>query len=140
MIKIIFPTVLALIQNILSDLNDKYHDLLIEPSQSLTALHVQTIYQDYLSYYQKEHSSLKYENFKNTIQEIVQHNSLKDKTYTMGLNQFSDMSNEEFLKLYTMQAEQKCSATAAYSERLSNIAIPDYFDWRDKGKVSPVKN
>ena len=51
--------------------------------------------------------------FLGTIAEIVEHNYNPKKTFTMGINQFSDMTDEEFVEFYNLKAtaEQHCSAT-----------------------------
>ena len=58
----------------------------------------------------------------------------------MGINQYSDMTDLEFSKAFLIQEPQNCSATNVYSKRLSNLEIPDSWDWREYGGVSPVKN
>jgi len=58
----------------------------------------------------------------------------------MGVNQYSDMTDMEFSKAFLIQEKQNCSATNTYSKRLSNLKIPESWDWREYGGVSPVKN
>lgn len=56
----------------------------------------------------------------------------------MGVNKFSDWTWEEFKNTY-LQAEQNCSATYGILEA-EDLSCPWKFDWRKKGKVSPVKD
>ncbi|XP_076847219.1 pro-cathepsin H [Brachyhypopomus gauderio] len=61
-------------------------------------------------------------------------------TFTMGLNQFADMSFEEFKKQYLLTEPQNCSATKGNHVK-GEGPYPDAIDWRKKGHyVSDVKN
>ncbi|MEQ2261491.1 hypothetical protein XENORESO_011103 [Xenotaenia resolanae] len=61
-------------------------------------------------------------------------------SYTMGLNQFSDMTFTEFQKTFLLSEPQNCSATEG-NYLSSNGPHPDSIDWRKKGNyVTPVKN
>ncbi|XP_007479355.1 pro-cathepsin H [Monodelphis domestica] len=78
-------------------------------------------------------------NFLNNKRRIDEHNAGKH-SYTLGLNQFSDMSFDEFKKQYLMSEPQNCSATKGSHVRRVG-PYPDFMDWRKKGNyVSPVKN
>ncbi|KAJ7417608.1 Bloom syndrome protein [Pitangus sulphuratus] len=70
---------------------------------------------------------------------IDEHNA-GNHSYQMGLNQFSDMTAEEFRKMYLWNEPQNCSATKGNFMRSSGPR-PDAIDWRKKGNfVTPVKN
>merc|ERR1712227_504959 len=75
-----------------------------------------------------------HENFK-TIQE---HND-GDHTWTMGVNEFADMTFDEF-RASKLMVGQDCSATATQRHQFDSVELPDGFDWRERGGVSPVKN
>nr|BAM99886.1 cathepsin H [Oplegnathus fasciatus] len=61
-------------------------------------------------------------------------------SFTMGLNQFSDMTFTEFRKSLLWSEPQNCSATKG-NYLGSNGPHPDSIDWRKKGNyVTPVKN
>uniref|UniRef100_A0A8C7RX80 Cathepsin H n=1 Tax=Oncorhynchus mykiss TaxID=8022 RepID=A0A8C7RX80_ONCMY len=69
---------------------------------------------------------------------IHYHNAGKH-TFSMGLNQFSDMSFAEFRKTFLLTEPQNCSATKG-SHISSHGPYPGSVDWREKGNyVSPVK-
>jgi len=63
----------------------------------------------------------------------------------MGLNQYSDMSDKEFFEHYKLMAPQACSAMNEKDNLLAKLFAdfedrPSHVDWREEGKVSPVKN
>lgn len=85
------------------------------------------------------------QNFKASMQRILDHNSL-DSSWTKGLNQFSDLTNEDFMQNKLM-VRQVCSATHnALGSRpqmsaATMAALPTNFDWREvPGVISEVKN
>lgn len=67
------------------------------------------------------------QNFQDTIERIVEHNMNSDKTYTKGINQFSDMTDEEFMahfNLKKLSADQHCSATNQAPYQLKGRSPP----------------
>lgn len=57
----------------------------------------------------------------------------------MGVNEFSDLTWDEFKK-HRLGAAQNCSATTRGNHKLTDAALPLLKDWRESGIVSPVKN
>ncbi|CAD7088623.1 unnamed protein product [Hermetia illucens] len=89
--------------------------------------------------------------FKNNLAKIVQHNKeyeLGLHTYRKGVNQFSDMTEDEALKFascfQTPSVEELVKMTEmipANDFKFSNAAkVPDAIDYRDQGAVTRVKN
>jgi len=67
---------------------------------------------------------------------FIQKWNAMEKSVTLGVNQFSDLSSEEFAATYL---------TPFNRTRKSNVVIlngtaPDSIDWRTQGAVTPVKN
>lgn len=94
-------------------------------------------------YMSREEHSYRKSIFLQTEKMIKEHNS-GNHSYTLGHNQFSDMTFTEFQKKMLM-AEQHCSATEHSSKQIEidnrqRLLLPDAVDWRLKGIVSPVKN
>jgi len=76
---------------------------------------------------------------------IVQHNqeALSGKhTFTMKMNQFGDLTNEEFRR--QVNGFNASLSTIKESERQyyvpKNVQIPDSVDWRTQGYVTPIKD
>jgi len=87
----------------------------------------------------------RFANFIRTLDQIEAHKNLKS-TYTLGLNQFSDMSDEEFAKVVLMSATFKpnCALNVTMSlrgdQRTFRGEVPDRMDWREQGIIGPVKD
>ncbi|TNN70101.1 Pro-cathepsin H [Liparis tanakae] len=70
----------------------------------------------------------------------IDHHNAGNHSFTMGLNQFSDMTFQEFRKSYLLTEPQNCSATKGGHVGRAG-PYPDFVDWRTKGNVvTPVKN
>ncbi|GIY09392.1 procathepsin L, partial [Caerostris darwini] len=78
------------------------------------------------------------------VADIVRHNLQYDlglHSYRKGINEYSDMEHEEFVKTfngYRRLVNMKSNASSWVPP--SNVRIPDQVDWRDQGLVTPVKN
>ncbi|KAG9457311.1 hypothetical protein H6P81_001819 [Aristolochia fimbriata] len=70
--------------------------------------------------------------------ELIKSTNRKRLSYTLGINQYADMSWEEFHSQH-LGASQNCSATKG-THRLTEIVLPETKDWREEGIVSPVKD
>ncbi|WAR08967.1 CATL-like protein [Mya arenaria] len=81
--------------------------------------------------------------FEAHVSHIKDHNkkySNGEKSYFLGVNQFTDMTHKEFLQLYTGHIKDRQQHNASTYLSPSNILLPDQVDWRQKGYVTPVKN
>jgi len=69
-------------------------------------------------------------------------NGESNKPYKLGINQFADLTNEEFVASRNKFKGHMCSSiTRTTTFKYENIsAIPSTVDWRKKGAVTPVKN
>lgn len=75
--------------------------------------------------------------FLKNLAKIALHNADKSRTYDMGVNQFSALSEEEFEQTYLgLVLPQGVSTVADNSE----YQILGDVDWRSQGAVTPVKN
>ena len=80
--------------------------------------------------------------FKNYVEEMERHNSDPSNTWKIGVNQFSDLTKEEFIALYL--GEKPMELKKAQNVKLpvklsSNVGAVDV-DWRNKGVITAIKN
>ncbi|KAL2328595.1 hypothetical protein Fmac_022022 [Flemingia macrophylla] len=91
----------------------------------------------YKDNYEKE---LRYKIFEQNVKFIEAFNSEGNKSYKLGVNQFADLTSEEF------QAKNKIKRDV-FSKKLGKSTfkyehvtqVPDALDWRQEGAVTPVK-
>jgi len=109
-------------------------------------------FRDWMSQYGRKYSigsteySQRFANFKATLVRIARHNR-QSKHATFGLNKFADLSETEFARTRKMPKvgaqgfATACLATGTAAPMDEDAsALPDAFDWRDKGAVTPVKD
>ncbi|XP_073706412.1 pro-cathepsin H-like [Garra rufa] len=101
------------------------------------------LFKSWMSQYNKKYELNEYyqrlQTFLDNNKKIERHNAGNHK-FSMGLNQFSDMTFAEFKKSYLLTEPQNCSATRG-NHVSSNGPYPDTIDWRTKGHyVTDVKN
>lgn len=83
--------------------------------------------------------------FSHNLQKIEQHNREHDQgehSYRLGVNQFSDMTTEEFAAMINKGLKTRPSTEVRRPQSLSVpvSALPASVDWRTKGAVTPVKD
>jgi|LauGreDrversion4_2_1035121.scaffolds.fasta_scaffold2880089_1 cathepsin F len=78
--------------------------------------------------------------FQNNLRHITEKNSRNDLSYTLGINKFADMTNEEFRKRLGRKKNQKLRASAEDYTFLDENAVPASVDWRQKGAVNDVQD
>lgn len=88
--------------------------------------------------YEAEEFLYRYSVFKQTFDDIEAHNA-KGLSWTKGLNQFSDLTPQEWKKLYVsglIKGEKKSTCSSKTLPATSVTSV----DWTTKGFVTPVKD
>ncbi|KAK4268172.1 hypothetical protein QN277_024861 [Acacia crassicarpa] len=80
--------------------------------------------------------------FKQNVEYIEGFNAVGTKPYKLGLNQFADLTDEEFTASRNRFKGHMCpSITRTPSFKYENVTdVPSSVDWRQQGAVTPVKN
>nr|ACG50798.1 cathepsin L1 [Fascioloides magna] len=99
--------------------------------------------------YNKEYNGADDEHRRNiweqNVKHIQEHNLRHDLglvTYTLGLNQFTDMTFEEFKAKYLFEISPKSEllSHSGISYQAKGNDVPESIDWRDYGYVTEVKD
>merc|ERR1712156_657217 len=88
-----------------------------------------------------EHES-RFQVFAENLKKIAAHNNAGH-SYTLGINQFSDLTQEEFKGQYLGGYKALSNPSPSESKAFVKKAIkdlPESVDWRDMGAVTDVKN
>jgi cathepsin F len=100
-------------------------------------------FQKFITKYHKKYSSMneflaRYQVFKaNFMNSLVQKNS----AYKTGITKFSDLTRQEFAKIYlNLDYNAMAYANANTVDIKISNAAPDEYDWRNQGRVSAVKD
>jgi C1A family cysteine protease len=82
----------------------------------------------------------RFEIFKENAIEIYNHNKNENKTFTLAINQFSDLTRNEFIHYYVSGLNNYQIYGCSTYTSPSNVLLPSSVDWRQKGAVSSVKD
>jgi C1A family cysteine protease len=80
--------------------------------------------------------------FRENFKAIRQHNSDRSQNFTMGVNQFTDLTPSEFRATYVSGLKSAAPVQASGCKSFSSSAsgAPDSYDWRQHNAVTPVKD
>ncbi|KAG6722798.1 hypothetical protein I3842_03G179100, partial [Carya illinoinensis] len=102
------------------------------------AVHWMTLYRRvYEDTYEKEK---RFKIFKENMAYIESFNGAGNKPCKLGINQFADLTNEEFIATRNRFMVHKCS-TKTSSFKYENVTVlPSAMDWRKKVAVTPIND
>jgi C1A family cysteine protease len=102
-------------------------------------------FQNFQERFHKKYDSLqeletRFQIFRGNFRDIISHNLDRSQNFTMGVNQFTDLTADEFKKFYVngLKADSGIYGCKAYASNDRNAPVA--IDWRDKGVVTSVKD
>lgn len=78
--------------------------------------------------------------FKENVEYIEHVNNAGNRKYKLGINQFTDLTNEEFKASHNGFKPMPAARAAANTFRYANVSAPPSMDWRTKGAVTSIKD
>ena len=103
-------------------------------------------FQDFLKKENKKYTTIeeylaRFQIFKKNYLKLESFTVTSDKTYSVGINKFADMTPQEFRRNYLNLDVTLMDVLKAKSGHISfNEAAPATWDWRAQGAVGPVKD
>ena len=83
---------------------------------------------------------LRFQIFSSNLYNIVLHNLDHTQNFTMGVNQFTDLTPEEFKAKYVGGLKTEVGSYGCKSFSSNAAGAPDSLDWRENGAVTSVKD
>ncbi|XWS12528.1 hypothetical protein CRYUN_Cryun37aG0096900 [Craigia yunnanensis] len=95
-------------------------------------------------YQDASEKDIRFQIFKENVEYIESHNADNGKKYKLGVNEFTDLTNEEFKAMrngYKKRSSNIVASSKTSSFRYENVtAVPSSMDWRKKGAVTNIKD
>jgi cathepsin L len=96
--------------------------------------------QKYSKTYRHDEAYYRYSVFKKTVDFIDSHNA-KPSTYTVGINQYSDLTPHEFQTYYLgSRVDSTTHVRKGHKQVPTNDTLPASWNWNSMGAVTPIKN
>jgi len=92
--------------------------------------------------YKAQEREKRFRIFNENVNYIEAFNNVANKPYKLAINQFADLTNEEFIAPRNRFKGHMCSSiTRTATFKYENVtAVPSTVDWRQKGAVTPIKD
>lgn len=92
-------------------------------------------------YADNEEKEKRFKIFKENVAYIEFSNADASKPYNLRVNQFTDLTNEEFIASRNRFKAHECSTkTTSFKYENVTASVPATMDWRKKGAVTPIKD
>ncbi|CAN4095357.1 unnamed protein product [Withania somnifera] len=111
---------------------------------------ISALYESWLLEHGKSYNALdekdkRFQIFKDNLNYIDEQNSIRNKSYKLGLTKFADLTNDEYRSIYlgTKSSGDRRKLMKKKSDRyLPKVgdSLPESIDWREKGALVGVKD
>lgn len=92
------------------------------------------------AYSTKEELETRFSVFRNNFVNILAHNADRSQNFTLGVNQFTDLTPEEFKELYVGGLKVEVGSYGCKTFSSTASGAPSSVDWRSKNAVTSVKD
>lgn len=96
------------------------------------------------TYQDEAEKARRFQVFKANADFVDRSNAAGDKSYQLAINEFADMTNDEFVAMYTGLKPVPAGAKKVSGFKYGNLTLSDAdqqaVDWRQKGAVTGIKN
>jgi C1A family cysteine protease len=83
---------------------------------------------------------IRFQTFRTNIRNIILHNLDSTKNFTMGINQFTDLTPQEFKEQFVSGMKTPLGSYGCSTYSSGATGAPSSVDWRTKGAVTSVKD
>jgi cathepsin L len=87
-----------------------------------------------------EETENRFQIFRSNLRNIILHNLDLTQNFTMGVNQFTDLTPQEFKEQFVGSLRTKVGSYGCKSFSSGASGVPSSIDWRQKGVVNPVRD
>ncbi|KAM7263986.1 hypothetical protein ACFE04_001669 [Oxalis oulophora] len=114
-------------------------------ARSVPDLTISQRYEQWLSTHGRVHRNStekdkRFQIFKENLERIESHNADPSKKYKLGVNEFTDLTNEEFKTMKNGYKMKPFGSDQTLFKYESVSEVQSTMDWRNEGAVTPVKN
>jgi len=102
-------------------------------------------FQEFLTTHNKKYNTIeeymaRFNVFKNNYLRIENMASDPNKSYTIGITKFFDLTPQEFKNIYLKLDASSIDGITCGQATVKNGTVPESYDWRQHGAVGPVKD
>jgi KDEL-tailed cysteine endopeptidase len=120
----------------------------VEITQSVNLLTTENVWKEFTNFqdrFNKKYESItelesRFDIFYNNLLKIREHNDDFRQNFTLNVNQFTDLTIEEFKTMHINGLKIEAGSNDCDSYSSSAMSAPSSIDWRDKNAVTSVKN
>lgn len=120
---------------------NEYLDYDLSEEDSFSWMHFTDFQMKFDKWYSNfEETQMRFEIFRSNLRAIFLHNLDRTQNFTMGVNQFTDLTPEEFKEQYVSGLQTMVGSYGCKSYSSSAAGTPSSLDWRNNNAVTSVKD